>query len=179
MAASLTRLARSAPEKPGVPRATSSGRRRGRAACPGSARPGWRPARQVGQRDRHLRSNGPGAAGRVEDFGPVGGRQDHDARGGIEAVHLGKQLVEGLLPLVVGDHAPEPARRWPMASISSMKMMAGARLRASANRSRTRAAPDPDEHLHEAGAGDREEGHAASPATARASSVCRCRAGRP
>ncbi len=39
--------------------------------------------------------------------------------------------------------APEPARRWPMASISSMKMMAGARLRAMSNRSRTRAAPTP------------------------------------
>ena len=39
--------------------------------------------------------------------------------------------------------APAPARRWPMASTSSMKMMAGARLRACSNRSRTRDAPTP------------------------------------
>ena len=38
---------------------------------------------------------------------------------------------------------PVPPRRWPMASISSTKMMAGARLRASWKRSRTRAAPTP------------------------------------
>ena len=46
-----------------------------------------------------------------------------------------------------------------MASISSMKMMAGARLRASANRSRTRAAPTPTNISTKLGAGDREERH--------------------
>ena len=55
--------------------------------------------------------------------------------------------------------APEPARRWPIASTSSMKMIAGDRLRASANRSRTRAAPTPTNISTKLGAGHREEGH--------------------
>jgi hypothetical protein len=64
-----------------------------------------------------------------------------------------------------------PPRRWPMASISSMKMIEGARLRASANRSRTRAAPTPtNSSTNELPVTDR-NGTRASPATARASSV--------
>jgi hypothetical protein len=43
----------------------------------------------------------------------------------VEAVHLDEHLVEGLLALVVPP--PMPAPRWrPTASISSMKMIAGA-----------------------------------------------------
>src|SRR4051812_7700113 len=37
---------------------------------------------------------------RVEDVGTVGGADDHDAAGDVEAVHLDEQLVEGLLALV-------------------------------------------------------------------------------
>ena len=66
---------------------------------------------------------------------------------------------------------PPPARRWPMASISSMKMMAGARLRASANRSRTRDAPTPTNSSTKLDPVTEKNGTCASPATARASSV--------
>ena len=67
--------------------------------------------------------------------------------------------------------APEPDRRWPMASISSMKMIAGARLRASVNRSRTRAAPTPTNSSTKLEPVTEKNGTEASPATARASSV--------
>ena len=79
---------------------------------------------------------------RVEDLRPVGGGDHDDALGAGEAVHLGEDLVEGLLPLVVtADDAPPRAR--PIASISSMKMIDGATFRASSNSSRTREAPTP------------------------------------
>ena len=58
-----------------------------------------------------------------------------------------------------------------MASISSMKMMAGARLRASANRSRTRDAPTPTNSSTKLDPVTEKNGTCASPATARASSV--------
>src|SRR3972149_4578707 len=51
-----------------------------------------------------LRRGGGGAGARerrVEDVGPVGGRDDDDVRVGVEAVHLDEDLVEGLLALVV------------------------------------------------------------------------------
>ena len=38
---------------------------------------------------------------RVEDVGPVRGRDHHDALAGLEAVHLGEHLVQRLLALVV------------------------------------------------------------------------------
>jgi hypothetical protein len=66
---------------------------------------------------------------------------------------------------------PEPPRRWPIASISSMKMIAGERLRASANRSRTRAAPTPTNISTKLEPVTEKNGTLASPATARASSV--------
>ena len=67
--------------------------------------------------------------------------------------------------------APWPARRWPIASISSMKMIAGDRLRASANRSRTRAAPTPTNISTKLEPVTEKKGTCASPATARASRV--------
>ena len=67
--------------------------------------------------------------------------------------------------------APVPARRWPIASTSSMKMIAGDRLRASVNRSRTRAAPTPTNISTKLEPVTEKKGTCASPATARASSV--------
>ena len=58
-----------------------------------------------------------------------------------------------------------------MASISSMKMKAGARLRACSNRSRTRAAPTPTNSSTNPEPETEKNGTCASPATARASSV--------
>ena len=45
----------------------------------------------------------------VEDVGPVRRRHHHDALGGLEAVHLGEHLVEGLLTLVVPTTEPGAA----------------------------------------------------------------------
>ncbi len=39
--------------------------------------------------------------GRIEYIGPVGGGNDDHATIALKAIHLGEQLVEGLLPLVV------------------------------------------------------------------------------
>ena len=58
-----------------------------------------------------------------------------------------------------------------MASISSMKMIDGARLRASPNRSRTREAPTPTNSSTKPEPVMEKNGTDASPATARASSV--------
>jgi hypothetical protein len=41
---------------------------------------------------------------RVQDVRPVGGGHDDYALGGVEPVHLNQELVQGLLPLVVGAH---------------------------------------------------------------------------
>ena len=67
------------------------------------------------------------------------------------------------------DRAPPRAR--PMVSISSMKMIAGATLRASANSSRTRLAPTPTIISMNSEALALKNGTLASPAVARASSV--------
>src|SRR6266849_8481566 len=60
------------------------------------------PALHVGPRhdDPAVEAAGPEER-RVEDVGPVGGRDQDDALVGLEAVHLDQQLVEGLLALVV------------------------------------------------------------------------------
>ena len=87
------------------------------------------------------RSKRPGPQQRlVEDVGPVRRREDDDAAVRAEAVHLGEDLVERLLALVV------PARGWrrrrarrPMASSSSMNTIAGCALPWPARRGRARA----------------------------------------
>ena len=66
--------------------------------------------RESGQRDRDLAVEPSGAEqGRVEDLGPVGGAEDDDPLRHIETVHLGQQLVEGLLALVVRHDGAGPA----------------------------------------------------------------------
>ncbi len=67
---------------------------------------------------------------------------------------------------------PMPAPRWrPTASISSMKMIAGAASLACSNRSRTRLAPTPTNISTKSEPEIEKNGTPASPATARASSV--------
>ena len=66
---------------------------------------------------------------------------------------------------------PPGPRRPPMASISSMKMIDGARFRASANRSRTRDAPTPTNISTKLEPLRAKNGTPASPATALASRV--------
>ena len=93
---------------------------------------------------------------RVEDVGPVGGGEDDDALGRLEAVHLGQHLVERLLALVVAaaeagtalapdridlvDEDDRPAH--PAGLLEQVADTAGA---------------DADEHLHEVRAGDGQE----------------------
>ena len=38
----------------------------------------------------------------VKDVGPVGGRKDYHSGIRVESVHLGKQLVQSVLALVIG-----------------------------------------------------------------------------
>mmetsp|Transcript_105965 Transcript_105965/g.276713 ORF Transcript_105965/g.276713 Transcript_105965/m.276713 type:complete len:225 (+) Transcript_105965:1169-1843(+) len=60
------------------------------------------PPLHVGQVDLHAAVEPPGAQeGAVEDVRAVGGRDDDDAAVALEPVHLGQDLVQGLLPLVV------------------------------------------------------------------------------
>ena len=47
--------------------------------------------------------------GRIKGLRPVGGGQDDDIVVVVEAVHLGQELVQGLLPLVVATEALPPA----------------------------------------------------------------------
>jgi hypothetical protein len=48
---------------------------------------------------------------RIEHVGSVGGREHDDAFARVEAVHLGQDLVQRLLALVVAAHrVPAPAR---------------------------------------------------------------------
>ena len=93
---------------------------------------------------------------RIEDFGPVGGGQQDDADRGIEAVEFGKQLVQGLLLLVV---AAEGAGR--SAASERVELVdeddAGRGLARLLEQIADPGGADADEHLHELGAGNREE----------------------
>ena len=114
----------------------------------------------VGAVDDDLAVEAAGAQqGRVEDVGPVGGRDQDDVVLRLEPVHLDEELVERLLALVVtAAHAgaavaadgvdlvhEDDARR---VLLGLLEQVADA------------ARADADEHLDEVGAGDREERHA-------------------
>ena len=59
-------------------------------------------ALEVGQFHRNTAVKAAGAGqSRVKGIRTVGGREDDDATVALEAVHLGEQLVQGLLTLVV------------------------------------------------------------------------------
>ena len=173
MAASLTRLARSAPEKPGVPRATAVRSTSGASCLPRqcTARMAARSVR-FGSGIVTCRSNRPGRsrAGSRTSGRLVAARTTMPGRR-VEAVHLGQQLVEGLLALVVGH---DRARAGP-ALADGVDLVdeddGGARLRASSNRSRTRAAPTPTNSSTKLEPVTEKNGTSASPATARASRV--------
>ena len=62
-------------------------------------------AADVGLVDEHLAVEPAGAEqGRVQHFGTVGRAHDDDALARVEAVHLGEQLVQRLLALLVTAH---------------------------------------------------------------------------
>ncbi len=108
--------------------------------------------------DHHLAIEPSGPhQGRVEDLGPVGGGHDHDAGLGIEAVHLGEELVQRLLALVVRPHGGQTAARLS----DRVNLVDEDDAGASGHRLHEQVAhaggAHTDEHLHEVGAGEREE----------------------
>ena len=158
-AASLTRLARSAPEKPGVPRAmterstfSESGVLR---VC--TFRICSRP-RRSGRSTTTRRSKRPGPQERrVEDVGTVRGGDEDDALVRVEAVHLDEQRVQRLLALVVP--AAEARAAVPADGVDLVdEDDAGRVLLALLEEVADARGADADEHLDEVGAGDREEG---------------------
>ena len=67
---------------------------------------GGQTARQVGPVDGDAAVEPTGTQqGLVQNLRAVGGSQEDDALGGVEAVHLRQELVQGLLALVVAAHA--------------------------------------------------------------------------
>ena len=161
MAASLTRLARSAPEKPGDCLATL-----------------WQvdllverlaldvdledlqAALHVGPVEDDLAVEAAGSQQRrVEDVGPVRGGHDDDVRVRVEAVHLDQDLVERLLALVV-----RAAQAGAALAAHGVDLVdeddAGAVALGLVEEVAHAAGADAHEHLHELRAGDAEEGHA-------------------
>jgi len=93
----------------------------------------------------------------VEDLGPVGGREDDDALGGVEAVDFGEQLVERLLALVIAAEAAVARAADGVDLVDEDD--GGGDLRGLLEQIAHAAGADAHEHLHEVGAGDREERH--------------------
>ncbi len=172
-AASLARLARSAPVMPGVVRATWS---RSTSAASGMSRV-WirrmasRPARSGGETDT-VRSKRPG---RVSAGSSTSGRlvaamtttPSEPEKPSISVRIWFRVCSRSSWPPMA---APPPRAR-PMVSISSMKTIEGATLRASEKSSRTREAPTPTIISMNSEAEAEKNGTPASPATARASRV--------
>ena len=175
----MTRLARSAPEKPGSP----AGEHlqvdvRPERDAAGVDAQDLLAALDVGPRHHHLAVEAPGTEERrVEHVGPVRGRDQDDALVGLEAVHLDEELVERLLALVV-------AAAESRAAVASDRVDlvdeddAGRVLLALLEEVAHARGADADEHLDEVGARDREERHVrlAGDRLARAAS-CRCPGG--
>ena len=160
-AASFTRFERSAPDIPGVPRATTLTSTSGeiflsrKCTVRIATRSSW-----VGSGTMIMPVEAARAEQRgVEDVGPVGGRHHHDALGGLEAVHLREHLVERLLALVVA--AAEARAALAADGVDLVDEDDRGRLLARGLEQVTHArGADTDEHLHEVGAGDRHERHA-------------------
>jgi len=94
--------------------------------------------------------------GLVQHLRPVGGGQDDDALGWVEAVHLRQELVQGLLPLVVAAEAGVSRLADGVDLIDEDD--AGGHLGRLLEQVPDAAGAHAHEHLHEAGAGDGEEG---------------------
>ena len=172
IAASLTRLARSAPEKPGDCLATSSTENALSSGLPfectrristrpfmsGRSRITWR-SKRPGRRSAGSRTSGRLVAATTITF-----------------VAVSKPSISTRIWLSVCSRSswepPRPAPRWrPTASISSTKTMQGALRLAWSNRSRTRLAPTPTNISTNSEPEIEKNGTPASPATARASMV--------
>ena len=161
MAASFIRLARSAPEKPGVELGDvvqADIRLHGLALD--VELQDRLAAVDVGLVQHHLAIEAAGAQQRrVQDVGPVGGSQDDDVDVAVEAVHLHQNLVQGLLALVV-----RAAQAGAAMAADGVELVdeddAGRVLLGLVEEVAHAAGADADEHLDELGAADGEEGHA-------------------
>ena len=157
-AASLTRLARSAPAKPAVRaaitfRSTASAiftfltwirRMSSRPRTSGLSTSTWRSKRPGRSRA------GSSTSGRLV------ARHDDDALARVEAVHLGEQLVEGLLALLVAAHRrldADLAERVELVDEDDAGRLAFGLVEQVAHARRA----DADEHLDELGAAQAEE----------------------
>ena len=160
-AASLTRLERSAPVKPGVWPASASTLISLASGLPRvwTSRIFARPLRS-GPVDGDLAVEAAGAQeGGIEDVGPVGGRDHDDVVLGLEAVHLHQELVERLLALVVAAAEAGAAMAADRVDLVHEDDAGGVLLGLLEQVTHARGA-DADEHLDEVRAGDREERHA-------------------
>jgi hypothetical protein len=159
-AASLTRFIRSAPEKPGVPRAMVL---RSTSGASGTLRT-WtlrifsRPTTS-GIRHHDLAVEAAGTQQRrIEHVGTVGGGDQDDAFVGFEAVHLDQQLVQRLLALVIA--AAEAGAAMAADRVDFVdEDDAGRVLLGLLEHVAHAAGADADEHLDEVGARDGEERH--------------------
>src|SRR5205085_5026438 len=96
---------------------------------------------------------------RIENVGPVGGRDEDDALVGLEAVHLDEELVQRLLALVVT--AAEASAAVAADGVDLVdEDDAGSVLLALLEEVAHAGSAHADEHLHEVGAGDGEERNA-------------------
>ena len=171
-AASLTRLARSAPEKPGVPRAIT---RLSTSGAAGTLRICTFRILSLpmisGLGTTTCRSKRPGrnragsrTSGRL--VAAINITPSLASKPSISTNNWFRVCSRSSLP------PPRPAPRWrPTASISSMKMMQGAFFLACSNISRTREAPTPTNISTKSEPEIVKNGTLASPAIARASSV--------
>ena len=126
---------------------------------PGMDLKGGQTARQIGtvDDDAAVEPAGP-QKGLIQHLGPVGGGQKDDALGGVKAVHFGKKLVQGLLPLIIAAEAPGVtgfADGVDLIDEYDTGGYLGGLLKEVADTGRAHA----HEHLHKVGAGDGEEGH--------------------
>ena len=93
----------------------------------------------------------------IQDFRPVGGRQAHNALGGLKAVDLAEQLVQGLLLLGVAavPAVPGPAHSIDFVNKDDARSHLGRLLEQVTNPAGAHA----HEHLHKIRTGNGEEGH--------------------
>ena len=171
-AASFTRFARSAPEKPGVPRAmtdrstsSDSGTLR---VCTRriSSRPFTSGRATTTRRSKRPGRSSAGSSTSGRFVAAIRITPSFDSNPSISTSSAFKVCSRSSCP------PPRPAPRWrPTASISSMKMMQGAFFLPCSNRSRTRLAPTPTNISTKSEPEIEKNGTFASPAIARASNV--------
>ena len=119
---------------------------------------------EVGKGDVDLAVEASGAhQGLVKDVRAVGGGEDYDAGVGAEAVHFRKQLVEGVLALVVGGEADVLAAGAADGVDLVDEHDAGGLLLGLLEQVAHAGRTDSHEHFHEVGARDGEEGDVGLP----------------